>query len=149
MRILIGGDHAGFELKNQILAKLQAEGRDVKDLGALEYDANDDYPDFALAVSEAVARGDADRGIVICGSGVGAAIAANKVRGIRASMVQDSYSAAQGVEHDDMNVICLGGRVTGVAVAEAIVDAFLGAKFTGEERHRRRLQKVLDAEARL
>ena len=148
MKILIGGDHAGFELKQHILAKLRAEGKDVTDAGAHEFDASDDYPDFALAVSEAVARGEADRGIVICGSGVGAGIAANKVRGIRASMVQDTYSAAQGVEHDDMNVICLGGRVTGTALAEAIVDAFLQARFTGEQRHQRRLNKVLDAEAR-
>ncbi len=148
MKILIGGDHAGFELKKLIRDKLESEGHEVTDLGAAVYDPDDDYPDFSLAVSEGVAQGKADRGIVICGSGVGAAIAANKVRGARASMVQDTYSAAQGVQHDDMNVICLGGRVTGSALAEAIVEAFLNARFTGEERHRRRLKKVLDAEAR-
>ena len=148
MRLLIGGDHGGFELKNQLGEVLRREGHEVVDVGAHDYDASDDYPDFSFAVAEGVARGDAERGVIICGSGVGAAVAANKVRGVRASLCHDTYSARQGVEHDDLNVLCLGGRVVGSALAAELVRAFVRAQFSGEERHRRRLQKVLDAETR-
>lgn len=149
MRVLIGGDHAGFELKTEIAAKLRAAGHDVIDKGAHQYDAADDYPDFSLAVARGVASGEGDRGIIICGSGVGASVAANKVRGVRAAMCHDTYSARQGVEHDDLNVLCLGGRIIGSALAVELVDGFLDAKFSGEERHQRRLDKVLAAEAEM
>lgn len=149
MRVLIGADHGGFELKNQLAAILRKDGHDVVDLGAHSYDGADDYPDFTLAVAEGVARGDGERGVIVCGSGVGAAVAANKVRGARAALCHDTYSARQGVEHDDLNVLCLGGRIVGVALAEELLQAFIGAQFSGEERHKRRLQKVLDAEAKL
>lgn len=148
MRIALAGDHAGLEMKNTVAAWLREWGHDVADLGAHSYDASDDYPDFACAVAEAVAARRAERGVVVCGSGVGASIAANKVRGVRAGMCHDTYSAHQGVEHDDMNVICLGGRVIGVEVAREVLRAFLEARFTGEERHVRRLKKVLAIEAR-
>ncbi len=146
MRIAIGADHGGFALKQEIAARLRAQGGDVVDLGALALDPSDDYPDFALAVARAVTSGQAERGIVICGSGVGAAIAANKVKGARASICHDTYSAAQGVEHDDMNILVLGARVIGSELARVLVDAFLEAKFTAEPRHQRRLNKVLAAE---
>ena len=149
MRVLIGGDHAGLELKNEIAAKLRASGHEVTDMGALTYDPQDDYPDFALAVARGVANGEGDRGVVICGSGVGAAVAANKVKGVRACMCHDTYSAHQGVEHDDLNVLCLGGRIIGSALATEVVDSFLSAEFSGEERHQRRLDKVLAAEAEM
>ena len=148
MRVLIAADHGGYELKNQLADLLRKSGYDVADLGAHSYDAGDDYPDFALAVAEGVARGDGERGVIVCGSGVGAAVAANKVRGVRAALCHDTYSARQGVEHDDINVLCLGGRIVGSALAEELLKAFLGATFSGEERHRRRLRKVLAAEAR-
>ena len=121
---------------------IQANGHELNDLGAHEYDHSDDYPDFALAVARAVASGKADRGVVICGSGVGAAIAANKVRGVRAAVCHDAYSARQGVEHDDMNVLCIGARVIGIALATDITTRYLAAEFSGEERHQRRLEKV-------
>lgn len=148
MKILIGADHGGFELKNHLEEILRDLGHEVVDLGAHSYDAADDYPDFSLAVAEGVARGDGERGLIVCGSGVGAAVAANKVRGARAALCHDTYSARQGVEHDDVNVLCLGGRIIGPALAEEVTKAFVGAAFSGEERHKRRLQKVLDAEAR-
>ena len=116
------------------------------DLGAHTFDPDDDYPDFALAVAQAVALGQAQRGILVCGSGVGACIAANKVPGIRACLCHDTYSARQGVEHDDMNILCLGARIVGPELAEELVEAFLKAKFSGEARHRRRLEKVLAIE---
>jgi ribose 5-phosphate isomerase B len=147
MTVLIAADHGGFELKNRIADVLRADGHDVTDLGAHSYDAGDDYPDFALAVARGVARGDAERGVIVCGSGVGAAVAANKIRGVRACLCHDSYSARQGVEHDDVNVLCLGGRIVGEALAEYLVRAFMGARFSGAERHRRRLKKILDAES--
>lgn len=149
MRILLGADHGGFALKQELAEHLRSGGHEAIDLGALEYDAKDDYPDFALAVARAVAEGKGERGIVVCGSGVGAAVAANKVKGVRACLCHDTYSAHQGVEHDDLNVLCLGGRIIGGALAREVVDAFVGAQFSGEARHRRRLQKVLDAEASL
>jgi ribose 5-phosphate isomerase B len=148
MKIAMGGDHAGFIFKNDLAKFIEESGFEVLDLGAFEYDAKDDYPDFALAVAHAVAARKAQRGIVVCGSGVGASVAANKVVGIRAALCHDTYSARQGVEHDDMNVLCLGARVIGFALASEIVRAYLSAQFTAEERHQRRLDKVLAAEGR-
>lgn len=148
MRVAIGADHGGFPLKVELAPLLEKLGHQVVDVGAHAYDAADDYPDFALAVARTVASGKADRGIMVCGSGVGAAVAANKVKGVRASVCHDTYSAHQGVEHDDMNVLCLGARIVGGEVAKELVAAFLSAKFSGEARHKRRLQKVLDAEAK-
>ena len=147
MRIALGTDHAGFDLRDQVSKMLTAAGHEVLDLGAHVLDALDDYPDYAKLVAEAVAGGKAERGILVCGSGVGASIAANKVRGVRAAMCHDSYSAHQGVEHDDMNVLCIGARVVGIELARELIDAFLGAKFSGEERHLRRLEKVKQIEA--
>jgi ribose 5-phosphate isomerase B len=146
MRVALGGDHAGLDLKDLVAKQLARAGHEVLDKGAYEYVATDDYPDFALAVARAVSEGEADRGVVVCGSGIGASIAANKVPGVRAGLCTDSYSAHQGVEHDDMNVLVLAGRITGVAIAEEILTSFLGATFSGEERHQRRLDKVLSAE---
>ena len=148
MRIALSGDHAGLEMKNTIAGWLKEWGHHVSDLGAYGYDKDDDYPDFADATAQAIATGRAERGIIVCGSGVGASIAANKVPGVRAGMCHDTYSAHQGVEHDDMNVLCVGGRIIGPEVAREVVTAFLAARFTGEERHRRRLNKVLAIEAR-
>ena len=146
MRISIGADHGGFSLKQDLVEVIRVNGHELDDLGAHEYVHSDDYPDFALAVARAVASGKADRGIVICGSGVGAAIAANKVRGVRAAVCHDTYSARQGVEHDNMNVLCMGARVIGIALATEITVGYLAAEFSGEERHQRRLAKVLAAE---
>ena len=142
MKIAIGCDHAGFELKEILAHQISGDGHEVVDVGAKQFDANDDYPDAAAALARAVAGGKAERGILICGSGVGASVAANKIRGVRAGLCHDAYSAHQGVEHDDVNVLCLGARVIGVAVAEELVRVFLGARFTGEERHARRLRKT-------
>lgn len=146
MRIAIGSDHAGFPLKDHLASSLAAAGHAVTDLGTHSTDPVD-YPDFAAKVARAVAAETVDRGIVVCGSGAGACIAANKVKGVRAMVAHDTYTAHQGVEHDDANVLCLGSRVVGEAVADELVDAFLGADFTGEERHVRRLRKVLALEA--
>ena len=148
MKILIGGDHAGLPLKQHLIPFLKAAGHEVEDIGAFENNPADDYPDFALAVAEGVAGGRADRGIVACGSGVGASIAANKVKGARACLCHDTYTASQGVEHDAMNVLCIGGRVIGVTTAERVVEAFLNAEYSGEERHARRLAKITAAEQR-
>ncbi|MBI4312794.1 MAG: ribose-5-phosphate isomerase [Chloroflexi bacterium] len=142
MRVAIAADHAGYPLKQDLVPFLKAQGHDVLDLGAHVVDPNDDYPDFAKAVTDAVVSGQAKRGIVVCGSGVGAGIAANKVHGIRAGVCHDTYLAHQGVEHDDMNVLCIGGRIIGIEVAKEIVTAFLKAEFSGEERHARRLNKL-------
>jgi ribose 5-phosphate isomerase B len=147
MKVAMGGDHAGFVFKNDLKEYIVESGFEVLDIGAYVYDAKDDYPDFALAVARAVVGGKAERGIVVCGSGVGASVAANKVVGIRAALCHDTYSARQGVEHDDMNVLCLGARVIGFALASEIVRAYLAAQFTAEERHQRRLDKVLAAES--
>ena len=147
MRIAIGADHAGFELKGAAARLLREWGHDALDMGALAYDPDDDYPDFAAAVARAVADGTAERGVVFCGSGVGASVAANKIAGARAAMCHDTYSARQGVEHDDMNVLCIGGRVVGPETAREALAAFVNARFTGEERHRRRLAKVQALEA--
>jgi ribose 5-phosphate isomerase B len=147
MRIAMASDHAGLPLKVALKPIVSQLGHEVIDLGAHVDDPNDDYPDFALALGQAIALGKAERGLLFCGSGIGASVAVNKVKGIRAGNCMDHYSAHQGVEHDDMNVLVLGGRVVGVAVAEEMMRAFLGAKFTGEARHRRRLEKVLSIEA--
>lgn len=143
MRVVIGSDHAGFELKQQLLAHLKEEGHLVIDVGT---DSTEpvDYPDYAAAVARAVVSGEGERGIIVCGSGAGASIAANKITGIRAAVVHDHYTAHQAVEHDDMNVLAIGGRVIGVNTATEIVDTFLGARFSGEERHSRRLRKVVE-----
>ena len=141
MKIVLGSDHAGFALKQQLLEPLRAQGHDVLDVG-VHSEAPSDYPDAARAVGEAITGGRAERGILICGSGVGASVAASKLRGIRAAVCHDTYSAHQGVEHDDMNVLVLGSRVIGTALAGELVRAFLAATFSGEERHRRRLEKV-------
>jgi ribose 5-phosphate isomerase B len=142
MKIAIGADHGGYSLKGEVAGWLRERGHEVEDVGAYAYEPGDDYPDFAKPVAEAVSGGRAERGIIVCGSGVGAAIVANKVRGVRAGLCHDSYSARQGVEHDDMNVLCLGARIVGPALARELVEAFLRARFSGEERHARRLGKV-------
>ncbi len=147
LRVVIGADHGGFPLKAELAPWLRASGYDVLDLGAETLVPTDDYPDYALAVAEAVASGKARRGIIICGSGIGACIVANKIPGIRACPCHDTYSAHQGVEHDDMNVLCLGARVVGGALAREVVESFLKAEFLNEERFQRRLQKVLDIES--
>jgi ribose 5-phosphate isomerase B len=142
MKIGIATDHGGFELKGVIAALLISQQYEVKDFGAHVLDRGDDYPDFVVPLAKAVAAHEVERGIAICGSGVGASIAANKIPGVRAALVNDHYSAHQGVEHDDMNLLCLGGRVTGEEMAKELVMAFLNATFTAEERHQRRLDKV-------
>src|SRR5438874_882168 len=142
MRIVVGADHAGFELKQNIAAYLRERGHEVIDKGTDSTDAVD-YPDYAEAVGKALIDGQAERAVLICGSGVGASVSANKIPGIRAAVCHDSYSARQGVEHDDMNVLVLGGRVVGAALAHELVQAFVGARYTGEARHARRLEKVL------
>ena len=142
MKIAIAADHAGFELKGLLIAHLQRHGYEVHDLGSYVLDPSDDYPDFAEALADAVANGHADRGLLLCGSGIGASVAANKHPGIRAGLAHDAYSAHQGVEHDDMNVLVLGARVVGPELAKDLAMAFLEADFTGEERHLRRLRKV-------
>ena len=147
MNVAIGSDHAGLPLKDTVIKRVEALAHVAIDLGAYEYEAHDDYPDFALAVARAVVEGRADRGIILCGSGVGASIVANKVSGIRAAVCHDTYSARQGVEHDDMNVLAIGARIVGSSLARDIVEAFVSAAFTGEERHARRLEKVKAIEA--
>jgi RpiB/LacA/LacB family sugar-phosphate isomerase len=146
MAIGIAADHGGFELKGYLLGRLRAAGHKVTDFGDLKQHAGDDYPDFVIPMARAVAGGAIDRGIAICGSGVGASVAANKVAGVRACLINDSFSARQGVEDDDINVICLGGLVIGRALAWELVQRFLAARFSGEARHRRRLAKVAKLE---
>jgi RpiB/LacA/LacB family sugar-phosphate isomerase len=145
--IVLGADHAGFALKQELLGLLRDEGHDVLDVGTHSADPVD-YPDVAEAVAAAVRDGRAGRGVLVCGSGVGASVAANKIPGIRAAVCHDSYSAHQGVEHDDMNVLVLGGRVVGPALARELARAFVSARFSGEERHLRRLEKVQAIERR-
>jgi RpiB/LacA/LacB family sugar-phosphate isomerase len=147
VRIAVGADHAGFEMKQQIAESLRKQGHEVVDVGT-NSTAPVDYPDFAEKVGLAVRDGQAERAVLVCGSGVGASVAANKIKGIRAAICHDVYSAHQGVEHDDMNVLVLGGRVIGSAVAHELVQAFVGARYTAEERHARRLAKVLALETR-
>ena len=141
MRVALGADHAGFELKALIIEELTGAGHRVLDLGTHDTEPVD-YPDYARAVGEAILRREAERGVLVCGSGVGACVAANKLAGIRAGLCHDTYSARQGVEHDDMNVLCLGARVIGPQLALELVRTFLAARFSGEERHRRRLAKI-------
>ena len=140
--IALGADHGGFPLKTELAPWLKSQGYEILDVGAHRLDPTDDYPDFADATAQTVMSGQAERGILICGSGVGASVAANKIPGVRASVCHDVYSAHQGVEHDEMNVLCIGARIVGIELAKDLVTAFLGARFTGEERHLRRLEKV-------
>jgi ribose 5-phosphate isomerase B len=147
VKIALGSDHAGFDLKEHLRPFIESLGHEVEDFGTHSRESVD-YPDYAEMVAIAVVEGRADRGIMLCGSGVGASIAANKVPGCRAANCEDYYSAHQGVEHDDMNVLVLGGRIVGQALAEDMVRGYLAAQYTGEERHQRRLDKVLAIEAR-
>lgn len=146
MKIVIGADHAGFELKEYIAQALKEDGYETVDVGAYEYDSDDDYPDFAEAVGRAVAAGRGERGILVCGSGVGACVTANKIKGIRACLCHDIYSATQGVEHDDMNVLCLGGQIVGKILALKLVHGFLSAGYIGSGRYKRRVDKILALE---
>jgi ribose 5-phosphate isomerase B len=147
MKIAIACDHGGYPLKQPLIDLMQGLGHEVLDLGAHELDAKDDYPDFARYVGQAIQHGQAQRGVLLCGSGVGASVAANKQDGVRAAVCHDTYSAGQGVEHDDMNVLCLGARIVGESLAVELVKAFVNAQFTGEQRHVRRLEKVKAIEA--
>lgn len=143
MKVGIAADHGGFHQKEKLIHMLNdMEGVVVVDFGAETYDAQDDYPDFVAPLAQAVAKGELERGIAICGSGVGASMVANKVPGVRAALICESYSAHQGVEHDDMNVLCMGARVLGDVYIQELVRTFLGARYSGEERHERRLGKV-------
>jgi len=142
MKIVVAGDHAGVPLNEIVIDELRRLGHEVVDLGTHDPSTPDDYPDYAASLAREIVEGRCERGVLICGSGVGASVAANKVKGIRAGLAHDTYSAHQGVEHDDMNVLCLGARVIGPATALELVRAFVGAHFTGEERHRRRLAKI-------
>ncbi len=142
MEIGIAADHGGYDLKVLLRDFLIAQGHHIHDFGAYEHNAADDYPDFVIPLAKAVASGEVERGIAVCGSGVGASVAANKIKGVRAALINDHFSAHQGVEDDDLNILCLGGRVTGVNAAQDLVNAFIKARFTQEERHLRRLKKV-------
>ena len=148
MRIVLGADHAGFEMKQDAVAFVRALGHEVLDVGAHTGTQPDDYPDFAEAVGMAIRNRKAERGILICGSGVGASVAANKIPDVRAGLCHDCYSAHQGVEHDDMNVLVMGSRIIGTELAHELVKSFLRANFTGEERHMRRLEKVKKIESK-
>ena len=148
MKLVISADHAGFPLKEEVRAYLTKAGHEMVDLGAYNGNTPDDYPDFAEKVGEAINNGVAKRGILICGSGVGVCVAANKIPGIRAGICHDGYSAHQCVEHDDVNVLVLGARVVGMELAKNLCTTFLNARFTAEERHRRRLAKALSIERR-
>ena len=142
MRLGIATDHGGFELKEMLLVRLRAAGHELVDFGANKLTPDDDYPDFVIPLGQAVAAGKVERGIAVCGSGVGAAVCANKVKGVRACLIEDHFSALQGVEDDDLNLICLGGRIEGPELAWDLIQAFLAAKFSGASRHVRRLRKV-------
>jgi ribose 5-phosphate isomerase B len=142
MRIGLAADHGGFSLKQVLICRLETQGYSIRDYGASALNPDDDYPDFVFPLAEAIARGEVDRGIAVCGSGVGACIASNKVPGIRACLIHDYYSAHQGVEHDDLNLICLGGAAIGESLAWDLVVAFLNARYTNESRHQRRLDKI-------
>jgi ribose 5-phosphate isomerase B len=142
MHVGICTDHGGFELKNQLAQKLRAAGHEVTDFGAFSLNPQDDYPDFVIPLARAVAGGKVLRGVAVCGSGVGAAVCANKIAGVRAALIEDHFSARQGVEDDHMNIICLGGRIVGAELAWDLVEAFLTAEFSQAERHLRRLSKV-------
>lgn len=146
MKIGIAADHGGYDLKETLHPFLESLGYEVKDYGAFEMNKQDDYPDFVIPLSKAVANKEVDRGIAVCGSGVGASVVANKIAGVRAALINDHFSAHQGVEDDDLNMLCLGGRITGPMVAQEFVKAFLDARFTNAERHLRRLLKVNELE---
>jgi ribose 5-phosphate isomerase B len=146
MRVGIAADHGGFILKVELIERLRAAGHDVVDFGAHALEPSDDYPDFIIPLAGAVAEVDVERGVAICGSGVGACVCANKVDGVRAALINDHFSARQGVEDDNINIICMGGRTVGPSVAWDLVDTFLTAKFSGDQRHRRRLDKVISLE---
>jgi ribose 5-phosphate isomerase B len=147
MRVGIATDHGGFELKEDLLAHLREAGHEVVDFGAHTLNSGDDYPDFVIPLARAVAEGTVERGVAVCGSGVGASVCANKIPGVRAGLVSDHYSAHQGVEHDHMNIICVGGRTIGPFAAWDLIEAFLNARFSQEPRHLRRLAKVAALEA--
>ena len=147
MRVGIATDHGGFGLKQEFVAHLRAAGHEVIDFGAHSLDPTDDYPDFVVPLARAVAAGAVERGMAICGNGVGASVCANKIAGIRAAIIHDHFAAVQGVEDDNMNIICMGGRTVGPSVAWDLVQGFLGAKFSHVERHQRRLEKVASLEA--
>jgi ribose 5-phosphate isomerase B len=149
MRIGIATDHGGFELKEKLAARLREAGHEVTDFGAHQITPGDDYPDFVIPLGKAVAAGEVDRGVAVCGSGVGASVCANKIKGVRACLIEDHFSARQGVEDDNMNVICLGGRLEGSELAWDLVETFLAATFSGAARHVRRLGKVAALEAGL
>ena len=142
MRIGIATDHGGFELKEKLIARLRAAGHEILDFGAHQLTPDDDYPDFVIPLSQAVAAGKVDRGVAVCGSGVGACVCANKVKGVRACLIEDHFSARQGVEDDNLNLICLGGRVEGPELAWDLIQTFLQAEFSRAPRHERRLRKV-------
>src|SRR5258705_3315721 len=146
MIVALGTDHAGLPLKDRVVATIRSCGHDVLDRGAYSLDPDDDYPDFAAAVAQSVLGGGAERGVILCGSGVGASVAANKFHGIRAALCHDTLSARQGVEDDSMNVLCLGARIIGPSLAAEVVQAFLRATFSGAERHRRRVAKIQEIE---
>jgi ribose 5-phosphate isomerase B len=146
MKIGIAADHAGFEQKQVLLKQLKEAGYEVEDYGALEYNPKDDYPDIIVPLAKAISAGEVERGIAVCGSGVGVSIAANKVAGVRAALITESYSAHQGVEHDAMNLLCVGGRVIGPMLIWELVQAFLKAEYKGEARFQRRLDKVIAME---
>ena len=146
MKIGIAADHGGYELKEALGDFLKSKGHEVQDFGAFGLDSTDDYPDFVIPLARSIVSGEVARGIAVCGSGVGASVAANKVAGVRAALINDHFSAHQGVEDDNLNMLCLGGRVTGIMAAQELITAFLGAEFTGEDRHLRRLAKVKQLE---
>lgn len=146
LKIAISTDHGGFELKNFLIEWLQGKKYEIIDLGNYIYDQNDDYPDFARVLAETISSGKAEKGIAICGSGVGACITANKFKGVRASVCHDTFTAHQGVEHDMMNVLCIGARIVGVELAKEIVSVFINAEFLNEERFNRRLNKIIELE---
>ena len=146
MKISIGADHAGYDMKRGLIDFVEKLGHSVHDVGTFESDKPDDYPDYAVLVAEDIRSGAAERGVLVCGSGVGVSVAANKFKGIRAGLCHDHYSAHQGVEHDDMNVLVIGARIIGPMMAQDVTEAFLNAKFSGEPRHVRRLDKVKEIE---
>jgi len=146
MKIGIAADHGGYELKEALGDFLKSKGHEVQDFGAFGLDSTDDYPDFVIPLARSIVSGEVERGIAVCGSGVGASVAANKIAGVRAALINDHFSAHQGVEDDNLNMLCLGGRVTGIMAAQELITAFLGAEFTGEDRHLRRLAKVKQLE---
>jgi ribose 5-phosphate isomerase B len=149
MHIGIATDHGGFEMKEKLAARLREAGHEVTDFGAYQLKPDDDYPDFVIPMARAVAAGTVERGIAVCGSGVGASVCANKIKGVRAALIEDHYTSGQGVEHDHMNILCLGGRTLGFFAAWDLVEAFLAAEFSQDHRHLRRLSKVAALEEQI